>query len=93
VELGSLVEIEGFPSDFSRIFIGTHFELIKKPDVSGVYIRLRKDERKVQTDFFFLSVNLRAIANCMRQRFQRLGAGGTFDTFLRCIRKIVKSDC
>jgi hypothetical protein len=34
VEFGSLVSIEGFPADFSRIFISTHFEAIKKHDVS-----------------------------------------------------------
>ena len=34
-------------------FISTHFELIKKHDVSAVCSAVRKDERKVPTDFFF----------------------------------------
>ena len=52
VEFGSLFEIEDFPAYFSRTFISTQFELIKKHAVSGVCSAFRKDERKVQTDFF-----------------------------------------
>jgi len=56
--------------------------------VSGVCSALGKDERKVQDRRFFLSVNLRAIANCMRQRCQNFGAGVTFDTFLGAFAKL-----
>jgi len=40
---------------------------------------------------FFLLVNLRATANCMRQRCQSFGAGGTFDTFLGAFAKLRKA--
>jgi len=62
-------------------FISTHFELIKKHDVSGVFSVLGKDEKKVQDRLFFLSVNLRAIANCMRQRCQSFDAGAHLTLF------------